>query len=140
MNEPNVAINMSGLDFRQDVEPLIKEFYPLLYNEAGGVTVSFVLEDDRMRLAVGAAPDAGAAVQVCDAAAEITEDFSSEETDAKKRHREYRNQLLRALYRLLSGYTGKELPWGVLTGVRPTKLIFERLERGEAKHRQLFLF
>ncbi len=136
MNEPNVAINMSGLDFRQDVEPLIKEFYPLLYNKAGGVTVSFALEDGRMRLAVGGTSAAGDNVQVCDAAAEITEEFISGETDAKKRHRAYRNQLLRALYRLLSGYTGKELPWGVLTGVRPTKLIFERLERGEAKHLQ----
>lgn len=47
----------------------------------------------------------------------------------KLRHRDYRNQLLRALYRMLSEKTGKTLPWGILTGVRPTKLCFERLEK-----------
>ncbi|MBR6222127.1 MAG: coproporphyrinogen dehydrogenase HemZ [Lachnospiraceae bacterium] len=35
------------------------------------------------------------------------------------------------LYKLLSCYTGRELPWGDLTGVRPTKLATERLEMGE---------
>ena len=35
---------------------------------------------------------------------------------------EYKSELKRQLYRALSGYTGKELPWGTLTGIRPTKL------------------
>lgn len=39
-----------------------------------------------------------------------------------------RNPLKAALYRLLSEYTGKELPWGSLTGVRPTKIATEMLE------------
>ena len=29
--------------------------------------------------------------------------------------------------RVLSEKTGRKLPWGILTGVRPTKLLFERL-------------
>ncbi len=138
MNEPNVAINMSGLDFRQDVEPLIKEFYPLLYNEAGAVRIDFELAEDEMVLSVAEEPcgqgsESAASVEPAD---RITEGFSSEEEKPKLRHRAYRNQLLRALYRLLSKHTGKTLPWGTLTGVRPTKLIFERIERGEAKHLQ----
>ena len=58
--------------------------------------------------------------------------FTSD-TDEKIRHRDYRNQLLRALYRALGSLTGKELPWGILTGVRPTKLLFERISRGEGR-------
>lgn len=49
-----------------------------------------------------------------------------------------RNPLKAALYRMLSEYTGKELPWGSLTGVRPTKIATEMLEKGmeeEAIHR-----
>lgn len=49
-----------------------------------------------------------------------------------------RNPLKAALYRMLSGYTGKELPWGSLTGVRPTKIATQMLEDGvneEAIHR-----
>ncbi len=49
-----------------------------------------------------------------------------------------RNPLKAALYRMLSGYTRKELPWGSLTGVRPTKIATQMLEDGvneEAIHR-----
>lgn len=35
-----------------------------------------------------------------------------------------------ALYRLLSEQTGKKLPWGALTGIRPTKLAYRERERG----------
>ncbi|MCM1158026.1 MAG: coproporphyrinogen dehydrogenase HemZ [Bacteroidales bacterium] len=44
-----------------------------------------------------------------------------------------RNPLKAALYRMLSAYTGKELPWGSLTGVRPTKIATELLEHGETE-------
>lgn len=44
-----------------------------------------------------------------------------------------RNPLKAALYRLLSDYTGKELPWGSMTGVRPTKIATGMLERGETE-------
>lgn len=41
-----------------------------------------------------------------------------------------RNPLKAALYRLLSDYTGKQLPWGSLTGVRPVKIATQMLEDG----------
>lgn len=44
-----------------------------------------------------------------------------------------RNPLKAALYQMLSDYTGKELPWGSLTGVRPTKIATELLENGESE-------
>ena len=34
------------------------------------------------------------------------------------------------LYRLLKEMTGLELPWGALTGIRPTRLLYEGLEAG----------
>lgn len=34
-----------------------------------------------------------------------------------------------ALYDALSAYTGRKMPWGALTGVRPTKLFYESLKR-----------
>ena len=43
-----------------------------------------------------------------------------------------RNPLKAALYHMLSEYTGKTLPWGSMTGVRPTKVATERLEHGAA--------
>lgn len=41
-----------------------------------------------------------------------------------------RNSLKAVLYRLLSAYTKKELPWGSMTGVRPTKVATKLLEDG----------
>ncbi len=39
----------------------------------------------------------------------------------------------RSLYKELSRETKKELPWGILTGVRPTKLAMKNLENGMGK-------
>lgn len=43
---------------------------------------------------------------------------------------QYKNALKRFLYHRLKDITGKTLPWGILTGIRPTKLVYEMLERG----------
>ncbi|WP_320919768.1 coproporphyrinogen dehydrogenase HemZ, partial [Eisenbergiella porci] len=39
-----------------------------------------------------------------------------------------KNELKQLLYRVLSDHTGKELPWGTLTGIRPTKIAMQFLE------------
>ena len=45
---------------------------------------------------------------------------------------ETKNRLKRLLYRLLSEYTGRTLPWGTLTGIRPTKIPMKGLEEGKS--------
>ncbi|MDF2801258.1 MAG: hypothetical protein K0S61_1161 [Anaerocolumna sp.] len=49
----------------------------------------------------------------------------------------YRNQLKKALYRMYQFMTGKDLLWGTLTGVRPTKIAFEKLEAGLSEEETL---
>lgn len=44
---------------------------------------------------------------------------------------EKKKQVTQRIYDCLSIYTGKELAWGTLTGVRPVKLAMGRLEAGE---------
>lgn len=48
----------------------------------------------------------------------------------KDRH-ETKNVLKRMVYRTLSEVSGKELPWGDLTGIRPTKIPMKMLEEGK---------
>ena len=43
-----------------------------------------------------------------------------------------KNRLKRLLYDQLSEYTGKALPWGTLTGIRPTKIPMKGLETGKS--------
>lgn len=46
----------------------------------------------------------------------------------KKEKKQYVNL---KVYRILSKLTGKELAWGILTGIRPTKIIMKGLEEGK---------
>ena len=41
---------------------------------------------------------------------------------------ERKREVTKRLYQFLSQYTGKKLAWGMLTGVRPTKLVMQKLE------------
>lgn len=42
---------------------------------------------------------------------------------------QFKNTIKRGLYQLLSELVKRELPWGILTGIRPTKLVYEMLEQ-----------
>ena len=44
-----------------------------------------------------------------------------------------KNELKQQLYYLLALYAGKTLPWGTLTGIRPTKIPMELLEEGKSE-------
>lgn len=46
---------------------------------------------------------------------------------------EAKNEIKRALYRLLKTQTGKELPWGTLTGIRPTKIAMTKFSEGRGE-------
>ena len=46
-----------------------------------------------------------------------------------------RNQVKRELYALYSEATGKTLPWGTLTGIRPCKIPTKLLEEGQSDER-----
>ena len=59
----------------------------------------------------------------------ITKRVAVEDTNRK----ETKNSLKRTLYQLLSEYTGVELPWGNLTGIRPTKIPMALLEEGKSE-------
>lgn len=49
-----------------------------------------------------------------------------------KNYKEAKNLIKRQIYKIINRYSGKELPWGILTGIRPTKLAVARLEAGAA--------
>ena len=45
----------------------------------------------------------------------------------------FKNQLKRGIYQLFSKALNKQLPWGTLTGIRPTKIAFDGYKKGESK-------
>lgn len=55
--------------------------------------------------------------------------------DQTERVRLYKRYAKLSLYKALSMFTGEILPWGALTGVRPTKLAYQQIEKtGEFKN------
>ncbi len=44
-----------------------------------------------------------------------------------------KNRLKRAVYQILSSYTKKTLPWGTLTGIRPSKIVLRLIEEGRSE-------
>ena len=51
----------------------------------------------------------------------------------KRRKREIKNGLKGSVYDLLSSYTGKYPRWGILTGIRPVKIVHELLDQGRSR-------
>ncbi|MBQ9234804.1 MAG: coproporphyrinogen dehydrogenase HemZ [Lachnospiraceae bacterium] len=51
-----------------------------------------------------------------------------------KNRKSFRNHLKLSVYRLLSEYTGRKLPWGDLTGVRPTKIAMKKIREGKTRN------
>ena len=47
-----------------------------------------------------------------------------------KNYKEAKNLIKRQIYKIINRYSGKVLPWGILTGIRPTKLAVAKLEAG----------
>lgn len=52
--------------------------------------------------------------------------FAADEADRKNT----KNLLKQNLYEMLAAYTGRTLPWGTLTGIRPSKIPMTMLEEG----------
>ncbi|MCR5792716.1 MAG: coproporphyrinogen dehydrogenase HemZ [Lachnospiraceae bacterium] len=56
-----------------------------------------------------------------------------DDTLDESKRKQYKNQFKKLIYKALSEATGQELPWGTLTGVRPTKIVLAYLEGGYSK-------
>lgn len=71
--------------------------------------------------------------------ASFEKDVSGFETD-KERFKQIKNTVLHVYLTVLQDYTGIVQKWGILTGIRPTKLLHKKLQDGESQesaHKQL---
>lgn len=121
------GIYFNKKDFEYDVYSLVRAFYPRsevqMYYSDEELSGEFDLflwldyEQDRIDLKVEE---------------EGTRKFA--ETiflDYEGERKETKNQLKQLVYRGMKSLTGKELPWGTLTGIRPTKIPMQLLESGK---------
>lgn len=134
-----IEIKILGEDYEQDVRPLVKAFYP----DDAIVIAGKEKEDqeeqpDKFLELVVEPARCNIRFQAEDRVYEETEDFSVPvpgvyQNEGTPDRRMYRNYLHRRLYGIFAKETGKTLPWGTLTGIRPTKQALERLEQQDNK-------
>lgn len=128
----SVTVNEGGFEY--DIHSLVKAFYP-----EGEVKVT---------IGEGAAESSGEGlpdlhIQFEDQAVLLsllggegnTASFGAKkiEISPDMPRPEVKNRLKQLIYTALSEYTGKKLPWGTLTGIRPTKIPMTLLEQGTSK-------
>lgn len=136
-----IKVQLNRQNFEYDVHSLVKAFYPgedvlICYTEAeekqehekeaaitGIISVTFDRQDD------GEGTDDGVAVEVLLPDGSVAAGEAVAYDPALER-KEVKNVLKRLLYRVLREHTGQELPWGNLTGIRPTKIPMALLEAG----------
>ncbi len=120
-----IYVKLNDESYSYDIHSLIKAFYP-------DESVRVVPYGEDIHSGDGA-PEFS--VYAGPAKITVTESVSDRvlcdyETNAKYKddRAEYKSELKRRLYTAISEYTGKTLPWGTLTGIRPTKLAMGYLD------------
>lgn len=122
-----IQIQLSEDDFQYDVYTLVKAFYPeedvkvIIGSkepfQENGKTLQVQYEKEKVTVSIG---ENGHVI------AEESVPFESAERKLKK------NRLKKLLYEQLSKASGKQLPWGNLTGIRPVKIVMSMLEQGKS--------
>ncbi|MBR2407785.1 MAG: coproporphyrinogen dehydrogenase HemZ [Lachnospiraceae bacterium] len=136
-----IRLHLTSEAFEQDIRPLMKSFFPKeeLVVSFGGKPVDFSFgakeghepADWGRYLLFGDWREDGFVLSLYrDGNTTVTVQREEKEVDLSER-KKFRDEVKRGVYRMLSAETGKKLPWGTLTGVRPVKQVLERLEAGE---------
>ena len=126
-----IAILLNDNSYEQDIRELLMAFFP-------GETFSYQ-PDETARLTVTGTVSADErfftlALEVPGGTAAACPKDAGEPLEVNYRDRfAAKNKIKRQLYGLLKSYTGISLPWGTLTGIRPTKIVMEKLAAGMPK-------
>ncbi len=143
-----IKVQLDRQNFEYDVYTLLKAFYPeetvQVYeklpekkSEEDVLLTVIVLFAERKPDEGFAADETGESTALSVQLRNSDDAVAGEETavcgpltERREDRREVKKILKQMLYRLLSAYTGQKLPWGNLTGIRPTKIPMSLLEAG----------
>ena len=130
-----IAVKVSEDNYIYDIHSLVKAFYPAEDVKVSGTESSDLLSSDGLP-AIFVYPDKDSLrITLHTAEADNRERDVLEEKEEGLDYDNrpaYKNALKKTLYRLLKKYTGRDLPWGTLTGIRPTKIAMGMIEDGES--------
>lgn len=117
----NVKLNLSNYEY--DVHSLVKSFYP---------EESVKVYTPESKAEAPEEFDIEILIEECGASISFTEEEEASHFVYTEAEGKFKDGFKRFLYRALKRATGKELPWGNLTGIRPTKIAYGMLEEGKS--------
>ena len=139
-----ILIDLKRVDFEYDIWTLVREFCPqtevlvnstekLAENDYIEYMVKVVFDEVNTKvLASILAPeesDTCKCTDLEDCQSRMHDKFSAEGIADYLDRKSVKNEAKRLVYDVMKQHTGKELPWGTLTGIRPTKIPMSLYER-----------
>ena len=136
-----IEVTLNKPEFEYDIHSLIKAFFPAEYVGVSAekkqyeepVTAKMHIEygEDAIQIRWRQKVQIPEESELADAddGTWVTREFPVNFADRA----DTKNRLKQNLYELLSDETGKKLPWGTLTGIRPTKIPMKFLEEGKSR-------
>lgn len=119
MNESWLYVESDRENYEYDIHSLVKAFYPeKQVKVASREKLDQAGAEPLLRIHIGDEEDR-------------IEYLGEDRYALYRMPQEGKNAFKRFLYQVLSELTGKTLPWGNLTGIRPTKIAMELLEQGK---------
>ncbi len=122
-----IVVELNEANFEYDIHSLLKAFYPKEDIRIQTESPEDLTEGD-IHLEISYAKD-----KLTISWEEDSECFFTMGRINYEDRKDTKNQLKILLYDLLKERTGSELPWGTLTGIRPTKIPLKLLEEGKSK-------
>lgn len=124
-----LAVEINRGNFEYDVNSIVKAFFPeetvkVITPEMSEVKKAELLGDVKIRVNLRER-EAQVTINGCE--------FEWQYAGGTAEEASYKAGFKRFFYCALREYTGKELPWGNLTGIRPTKLAYGMLEEGRTE-------
>ncbi|MCM1190836.1 MAG: coproporphyrinogen dehydrogenase HemZ [Butyrivibrio sp.] len=142
-----LVIELDRENFEYDVQAFVKAFYPeeqveVLLPESRADKRERLSEEVKIRVVTGERQaEVFISPGLCsEEALAVPDEESTGEPDTflcfrwkPEEGKSYKEGFKEFFYRTLSEITGRQLPWGMLTGIRPTKIAYGMLEEGRSR-------
>lgn len=127
-----MKININNKDFEYEVCTFLKVYYPNENIELveQDMDYKFNIKDDYIGLAY------------YEDGHKISESYYDKKDkeilnlpkEKKEKRKEQKRLIKRLMYELINDITSKEQPWGILTGIRPTKVVFNLIDKYDSNY------
>lgn len=119
-----ITVFINKPQFEYDIHSLVKAFYP-----GEDVKVEYIEKDNRC-ICLTENADIRIGFEEEEIVMELADKILSVSHSRGSERPVLKNRLKQLIYKGLSSYLGKDLPWGTLTGIRPTKIPMQMLTEG----------